>query len=86
MKFLLGFGSFALYWIGVMAIIGLALLITQLFRKKEDNSFENPKEYAENYEKSINEPTAEKPIKKELRNPFFLSHDEIKETKEQSEK
>ena len=73
--------SFVALWIGLMALIGLALWVTGKFRKS-DNAMVDPKEYAENFEKEIAEPTPEKPIKKQFRNPFYLSPDEIKETKD----
>ena len=79
---LLGFGAM---WIGLMALIGLALMITALFRKKDNETLVNPKEYAEKMEADLAEKTPEKPIKKKFRNPFVLSPDEIAETKESTE-
>ncbi len=76
--------SFAACWIGIMALIGLALWLTQKFRKKDDETTVSPEEYAKDFEKELQEATPEKPIKKQFRNPFYLSPDEIKETKEQT--
>ncbi len=67
-------------WIGLMILVGLAVVIAGLF-KKGRQSFMNPKEYAEKMEAELNEKTPEKPIKKAFRNPFVLSQDEIDETK-----
>ena len=75
------FLGFIAVWLGIMAAIGAALMVTRLFRKKEDESTVDPKEYAERLEAELNEKTPEKPIKKQFRNPFFLSTDEIEETK-----
>lgn len=75
--------SFVACWIGVMALIGGALWITQKFRKKDEETTVDPKAYAEKFEEELNETTPEKPIKKQFRNPFYLSPDEIKETKEE---
>lgn len=77
--------AFAASWIGIMALIGIALWLTGKFRKKDEETIVDPKEYAENFEKELNETTPEKPIKKQFRNPFFLSPDEVRETKEQTE-
>ena len=74
--------SFFALWIGVMALIGLALFITQKFRKPEDEEKISGEEYAKKFEEEMSEPTPEKPIKKFFRNPYVLSDDEIKETKE----
>lgn len=79
------FLSFIAMWIGLMALIGLALLVTRLFRKKEEETTVDPKEYAEKMEAELNEKTPEKPIKKAFRNPFVLSADEIQETKQSTE-
>ena len=78
--------TFAVYWVGIMALIGLALAITQKFRKKDQEKTLSGEEYAKQFEKEMAEPTPEKPIKKFLRNPYVLSSDEIKETKEETEK
>ena len=78
--------TFAVYWIGIMALIGLALFITQKFRKPEEETKISGEEYAKKFEEEMAEPTPEKPIKKFLRNPYVLSTDEIKETKEETEK
>ncbi len=73
--------SFVALWLGIMALIGLALWLTGKLRKPEEDTTVDPKEYAENFEKDLKEPTPEKPIKKQFRNPFYLSPDEIEETK-----
>lgn len=73
--------SFVAAWIGLMVLIGVALFITGLFRKKGDNSTVNPEEYAEKFEKELAEKPESKPIKKAFRNPFCLSEDEIEETR-----
>lgn len=75
------FLTFIAMWIGLMALIGVALAVTRLFRKKEEETSVDPKEYAEKMEAELSEPTPEKPIKKGWRNPFVLSQDEIDETK-----
>lgn len=85
MEILMQYLSFAACWIGIMALIGLALWLTQKFRKKEDETTVNPEKYAEEFEKELQETTPEKPIKKQFRNPFYLSPDEIRETKEEIE-
>lgn len=85
MEILMQYLSFAACWIGIMALIGLALWLTQKFRKKEDETTVNPEKYAEEFEKELQETTPEKPIKKQFRNPFYLSPDEIRETKEETE-
>lgn len=77
--------TFAACWIGIMALIGGALWITQKFRKKDAETTVDPKEYAEKFEAELKETTPEKPIKKQFRNPFYLSPDEIRETKEEIE-
>lgn len=77
--------SFIVTWLGLMAIIGVALLITQKFRKKDEEKSVDAKQYAEDFEANLQEKTAEKPIKKEFRNPFYLSEDEKNETKRQTE-
>ncbi len=79
------FLGFVAVWIGLMVLIGLALLVTRLFRKKEEETTIDPKEYAEKMEAELNEKTPEKPIKKHFRNPFVLSSDEVEETKKQTE-
>ncbi len=79
------FLGFIATWIGLMALIGLALLVTRLFRKKEEETTVDPKKYAEKMEAELNEKTPEKPIKKQFRNPFVLSADEIEETKKNTE-
>lgn len=76
---------FAVCWIGIMALIGGALWLTQKFRKKDEETTVDPKAYAESFEEEQNALTPEKPIKKHFRNPFYLSPDEIKETKEQTD-
>ena len=76
--------TFAFYWIGIMALIGLALFITQKFRKPEEETKMSGEEYAKKFEEEMAEPTPEKPIKKFFRNPYVLSNDEIKETKEKT--
>ena len=77
--------SFVAVWVGLMALIGIALWITQRFRKKEDTETVDPKQYAEDFEAQLHETTPEKPIKKEFRNPFYLSEDEKNEIKQQTE-
>lgn len=76
--------TFAVYWVGIMALIGLALAITQKFRKKDEEKMLSGEEYAKQFEEELNEPTPEKPIKKFFRNPYVLSNDEVKETKEKT--
>ena len=78
--------TFAVYWIGIMALIGLALFITQKFRKPEEETKMSGEEYAKKFEEEIAEATPEKPIKKFFRNPYVLSDEEIIETKEGTEK
>ena len=73
--------SFAAMWLGITVLIGIALWITGKFRTKDDKTSVDPREYAENFEKELAESTPEKPIKKQFRNPFYLSTDEIEETK-----
>ncbi len=85
MEILMQYLSFAACWIGIMALIGLSLLLTQKFRKKDDETTVSPEKYAEEFEKELQETTPEKPIKKQFRNPFYLSPDEIRETKEETE-
>ena len=80
------FLSFVALWLGVMALIGLALALTRRFRKTDNEETVSGEEYAKNFEKEMKEPTPEKPIKKFFRNPYVLSQDEIKETKENTEK
>ena len=77
--------TFAVYWIGIMALIGLALFITQKFRKPEEETKMSGEEYAKKFEEEIAEATPEKPIKKFLRNPYVLSSDEVRETKEETD-
>ena len=79
------FLTFIALWVGLMALIGAALAVTRLFRKKEEERPVDPKEYAEKMEAELNETTPEKPIKKNWRNPFVLSSDEIEETKKSTE-
>ena len=79
------FLSFALLWLGIMALIGLALFITQRFRKTDEEKTVSGEEYAKRFEEEMNEPTPEKPIKKFFRNPYVLSSDEIEETKERTD-
>ncbi len=79
------FLSFVAMWVGLMALIGVALAVTRLFRKKEEETSVDPKEYAEKLEAELAEKTPEKPIKKPFRNPFVLSADEIEETKKSTE-
>ncbi len=67
-------------WLGIMAIIGLAVVITYLFGKNKSGKKESPQEYARRFEEELAEKTPEKPINKALRNPFFMSQDEIDET------
>ena len=74
--------TFAFYWISIMALIGLALFITQKFRKPEDETKVSGEEYAKKFEEEMAEATPEKPIKKIFRNPYVLSNEEIEETKE----
>ena len=64
--------TFAVYWIGIMALIGLALFITQKFRKPEEETKISGEEYAKKFEDEMAEPTPENPIKKFLRNPYVL--------------
>lgn len=85
METVLDFLSFAALWLGVMALIGGALYLTQRFRKKDEEKSINAEEYAKNFEEALAETTPEKPIKEKYRNPFFLSQDEIRETKEKTE-
>ncbi len=75
--------TFAVYWVGIMALIGLALFTTQKFRKKDEEKGISGEEYAKQFEKDMAEPTPEKPIKKFFRNPYVLSQDEIEETREE---
>lgn len=79
------FFSFAAVWLIMMALIGLALYLTGRFFGKKDGDTANPEEYAKKFEEEMNETTPEKPIKKFFRNPYVLSSDEIKETKERVE-
>ena len=79
------FLSFALLWLGIMALIGLALFITQRFRKTDEEKTVSGEEYAKRFEEEMNETTPEKPIKKFFRNPYVLSSDEIEETKERTD-
>ena len=79
------FLTFIAMWIGLMALIGAALAVTRLFRKRDEETTVDPKEYAEKMEAELNEATPEKPIKKGWRNPFVLSADEIEETKKSTE-
>ena len=85
MEILTQYISFAVCWIGIMALIGVALWVTQKFRKKDDEGTVNPQEYTKKFEEEMARPTPEKNIKKEFRNPFFLSSDEIMETKEETQ-
>ena len=78
------FLSFAALWLGAMALIGGALVLTQRFRKTDDEKTVNAEEYAKKFEEEMGEPTPEKPIKKFFRNPYVLSSDEIRETKEET--
>ena len=78
--------NFILCWLGVMAIIFVALLLAKKFGNKDSEATVDPKEYAENFEAQFENTADEKPIKKNLRSPFFLSNDEINETLEQTEK
>ena len=80
------FLSFVALWLGVMALIGLALALTERFRKPDNEETISGEEYAKNFEKEVNAAPPEKPIKKFFRNPYVLSQDEIKETKENTEK
>ena len=80
------FLSFVLIWLGLMAAIFGALFVTSLFRKKENETLVDPKEYEERFEAQMAEKTPEKPIKKTFRNPYVLSDDEIRETKEKTDK
>ena len=73
-------------WVGAMALIGICLYITGKFFRKGGEETVNPEEYAKKFEEEMNELTPEKPIKEKHRNPFVLSSDEIKETKEETEK
>ncbi len=86
MEVLGDFLGFLLLWVGIMALIGLTLYVTQHFRKKDEEKKVTPEEYAKNFEEEMAETTPEKPIKKFFRNPYVLSQDEIKETKEDTEK
>lgn len=78
------FLSFILMWVGIMAAIGGALFVTSFFRKKEEETPVDPKEYQEKFEEEMAEKTPEKPIKKAFRNPYVLSDDEIRETEEKT--
>ncbi|MBQ1187111.1 MAG: hypothetical protein II342_03665 [Clostridia bacterium] len=78
----LEFLSFIALWLGVMVLIGIALAITQRFRKTDEEKTVSAEEYAKKFEEEMAKPTPEKPIKKFFRNPYVLSNDEIKETKE----
>lgn len=69
-------------WVGAMVLIGICLYITGKFFRKGGEETVNPEEYAKKFEEEMNAPTPEKPIKEKHRNPFFLSQDEITETKE----
>ena len=85
MNSLTDFLSFLALWLGLMALIYIALQITQRFRKKESEQTVDSKEYAEKFEEEMAETTPEKPIKKFFRNPYVLSDDEIRETREKTE-
>ncbi len=85
MKTLADILTFTVYWVGIMALIGLALFITQKFRKPEEERKMSGEEYAKKFEEEMNAPTPEKSIKKFFRNPYVLSNDEIKETKEKTD-
>lgn len=85
METIADFISFAALWLGAMALIGGALLLTQRFRKKDAEQTVNPEDYAKNFEEEMREPTPEKPIKKFFRNPYVLSGDEIRETKDSTQ-
>ena len=80
------FLSFVAIWIGIMAAIGGALLVTSLFRKKEEETPVDPREYEEEFEAQMAEKTPEKPIKKMFRNPYVLSDDEVRETEQATKK
>ncbi|MBO5852413.1 MAG: hypothetical protein J6Q74_01215 [Clostridia bacterium] len=79
------FLSFVALWLGVMVLIGLALALTARFDKKGNDETVNGEEYAKKFEEEMAEPTPEKPIKKFFRNPYVLSDDEIRETREKTE-
>lgn len=85
METIADFISFAALWLGAMALIGGALLLTQRFRKKDAEQTVNPEDYAKKFEEEMREPTPEKPIKKFFRNPYVLSGDEIRETKDRTQ-
>ena len=85
METIADFISFAALWLGAMALIGGALLLTQRFRKKDDEKTVSGEEYAKKFEEELSEPTPEKPIKKFFRNPYVLSGDEIRETKDSTQ-
>ena len=78
------FFSFAVTWLILMGLVGLCLWITGRFFGKKDGKTISGEEYAKRFEEEMNEPTPEKPIKKFFRNPYVLSDDEIKETKEET--
>lgn len=79
------FITFSLMWLLLMGLIGLALWLTGKLFGKKDAKTVNPEEYAKKFEEDLAEATPEKPIKKFFRNPYVLSSDEIKETKERVE-
>jgi hypothetical protein len=68
-----------------MAAIFVALLVTSFFRKKGEDKTVDPKAYKEEFEAQMAEKTPEKPIKKAFRNPYVLSDDELRETREKTE-
>ena len=47
------FLTFIALWVGLMALIGAALAVTRLFRKKEEERPVDPKEYAEKMEAEL---------------------------------
>ncbi len=77
--------SFVATWLGIMALIGIALWITGMFRKDSGETVD-PKTYAERFEEELTARTPEKPIKKQFRNPFFLSEEEKIETYKNTKK
>ena len=79
------FIEFAFTWLLLMGLIWLALVLTGKFFGKKNAKTVNPEEYAKKFEEEMAETTPEKPIKKFFRNPYVLSNEEIRETKERVE-
>lgn len=67
-------------WLSIMAVIAVTALIVSKLSGKGEQEKISGEEYARRFEEELNEKTPEKPIKKHLRNPFYMSQDEIDET------